>query len=182
MQEEFKNIKAVADFLIAQGWKITQRSVYNHAKAGLLGKKKNGVYTLRQVNTYCRDWLKTQDAHETEQDEDLNRKLKKNESDLKEEQAKLARLKREEAEGKLVKKDDVMLQLAARAAVFENGFKGFVRSEAGRIIKAMDGDPLKTADFIEIMYEGIDQELNSYARPVVFEVDFNEVEEDGIEE
>lgn len=168
--ESFKNLKAVADYVIAQGWQVTERTVYNHATAGLLGKKKNGVYSLRQVQNYCRDYLTPQDAYQNQQSDELNKIKLKTEIAYKQEQAKLIKLKREIEEGKYVLLSDWALQLAGRAAVFETGFKGSIRSSAGDIIKLVDGDPMKTGELISFVYSMIDQELNNFTRSMDFNV------------
>lgn len=181
---EFKNIRAVADYLITQGWKVSEKSVYNHAKAGMLGKKKNGVYTARQVQQYARDYLTTEDFHQTRHDDDLSRKKLLAEIQYKAEQGKLVRLKREVEEGKYVLRTEVERQLAGRAALFETGFKGKIRTGAGDLIKLVQGDPVKTPDLIYALYAYIDEELNRYARRVEFEITIHteEMEEDESEE
>lgn len=175
--ESFKNIKAVADFVIDQGWNVSKSSVYEHAKRGMLGKKKNGIYTLRQVQDYCRDYLTPQDAYQNQQSDELNKVKLKTEIAYKQEQAKLIKLKREIEEGKYVLLSDWALQLAGRAAVFETGFKGSIRSSAGDIIKLVDGDPMKTGELISFVYSIIDQELNNLTR----RMDFNVVISTGLD-
>jgi len=177
MPTEFKNLIEISKYLKDEGWAVSKSTVYDHAKAGYLGKKKNGVYTLRQIQDYCRNWLKTADAHQTIQDEDLAKKIRQAELDDKLESSKLKKIKREQIEGRLIPLDDVVMQLAGRAMVFETGLKGAVLAKAGDMVHLVKGDASLTGDLVTVFNELIDVELNTYAQKMVFDIAIKNLED-----
>lgn len=174
---EFKNLLEISKYLKDTGWAVSKSTVYDHAKAGYLGKKKNGVYTLRQVQDYCRDWLKTEGALQTIQDEDLAKKIRQAELEDKLEGAKLKKIKREQIEGKLIPLDEVVMQLAGRAMVFETGLKGAFLARSGDIIQLVDGDASRTGDLLMFLNDLLNAELNIYAQKMMFEIPIGSLEE-----
>jgi hypothetical protein len=174
--ESFKNIKAVAAYVIAQEYKIDQSSVYNHAKAGLLGKKKNGVYTLTQIQKYCRDYLVKKEAHQTVQQEGLARKKVETEISLQEVNYKLQEIKLAREEGRVIEKDIVYQQFAALTIGLENAVKGQATVEAEEAVQMIGDADNKPARFVEIFNDIMDRALNKMAKINNLEVIFGETE------
>jgi len=173
--ESFKNIKEVAAYLVRE-YQVTERSVYNHAKKGYLGKKKNGVYTLTQVNKYARDWLTQKDAYANTQEEELNRIRIKIDMALKQEQLKAIKFKNEVEQGKYIPREDWERQLAGRAIVLETGIKGAFTAQVGEVVETAGGQTENTGKVLTCLFEIFDDALNQFATPMEFEIEFGEEE------
>ncbi len=59
---EFKNAREVGEYLTANGWKVTPRTVHSHMKKGLLLAGAGGLYGFKAVNKYARLYLERKDT------------------------------------------------------------------------------------------------------------------------
>jgi hypothetical protein len=183
MPTEFKNAEEVVKYLNEQGWKVSLANFYNHRKEAKIqpdfGKR---GFTLKAVNRYAQDHLHLAATLQKSKNEDLAHKKRNLEIEKLEQDIKADKLNYDIKAGKHLPLDDIVLQLAGRAAIFESGMKNKVRSEIGQMIKMVNGDPAKTADLLDFIFENvIDSQLNEYARPMTFDVDFAFLNEDATE-
>lgn len=105
-KNEFRNLKEVAAFLRAEGWKISQSTVYEHGKHGMIRKDRTGVYLRSAVLRYAGAFLATQETGQKQELEDLQRRKVRIEIEQNEENLKLVRLKREREEGNQIPRHD----------------------------------------------------------------------------
>lgn len=105
-REAFKNLTEVARFLKGEGWKVSQSTIYKHAREGKIRAEGDGTYTHRAVMTYAKRFLMTRDTRKKIEDEEIQRKTAKKELELKEERLKQERIKRMREEGKVILRED----------------------------------------------------------------------------
>ena len=174
---EFKNLRAVARYLAEEGWQVTERTVYNHGKRGLIRPNKDtGIYEIKAVNRYAVTHLPLMETKEKLGAEDLSRKKTMAEVAKLTEQAKLAQIKRFAEEGKYIPREDLEMELAARAAILENSLKYMVQSKAAEWIEAVEGNTTLRAELIRVMNEDVDRMLNEFASTREFHVIFEKNE------
>jgi len=173
--EVFENLRQVYRYLKDE-WKVSERTIYNHQKEGKIRPDKDGKYPLKAVQKYARTWLKPKELALRVDDEELRRTREKLELALREEQVKIAKLKRQREEGLLIPRADFELELAARAGVLMAGFEAMINEKAGEIIELVEGNTEKLADLIRFLHDAYGELMNEYATTREFHVMFvNEV-------
>jgi hypothetical protein len=178
--QTFKNIREVAKHLAEQGYKETERTIYNRKVE--LGKKKDGVYTLIQVNRFARDWCTKKDAYDSKLDEDRSRDKSKAETRKLEAQASLAEFELNIKQGKYILREELYLEMASRAAVLQTFLKGMAQSRAGELVALVEGNERKTGELVRELTNEIDKALNEFARTREWTVLFQGTEETEFEE
>jgi hypothetical protein len=168
----FLNRTEVWQFLEKEGWKISKSTLYNHCNEGRLKLNRDGHYTLKAVNRYARTHLELKETGQKIGDEELQRKKTMAEVARITEQAKLAQIKRMAEEGRYIEREQVDLEMAARAATLEAGLKGMVQSRAGEWVALVEGEEKRAGDLVRDMMAVIDQTLNEFATVKEFEVIF----------
>jgi hypothetical protein len=169
--DTFFNTKQVYEFLADQGWKVSQRAVYNHVKDGKL-RKKDGVFTSQAVNKYAKTFLNRKDSgqmlseeHEQLQKQKLTHEVRRLKIQIERDEHKLG-----VEQGKYLPREDFELELAARASVFDAGFRYFFQSMAPEIIVLVGGNIKKIPEFIAAMNTKLDEQLNEYATTKEYQV------------
>jgi hypothetical protein len=169
---KFTSIAKVHKYLIDKGWQVSQRAVYNHFKEGKL-RKKQGAFSVQAVNLYARSFLIRKDSGQTAAEEErvplqqqkLSQEIKKLEIQNQREEFKF-----DVEKGKYLPKDDFELELAARASVFEAGFRYFFQSMSAEIITLVEGNMKKVPELIAMLNERLDEQLNEYASTKEYQV------------
>lgn len=162
----FDNLMDVATFLEADGWKISKTTLYEHKEAGKIRKGTNGKYSLTDVQEYSRQYLQRKDGSQVDdktnfQEQKLREEIRRISSD-----AAMRELKLQERRGELIPREEVEVELAARAGDLKTHLDASARSSAGRIIKLVGGDPQKSAELISFML-GINRKMmDNYSRPI----------------
>jgi len=161
---EFNNPKEVAEYLNGIGYKVSQRTVYRHAREKDLLKKNNaGIYTLKAVKDYAKAKLKKVGARQSEKDEGLQRQIMAVELESREADLQLKRLKLMKEQGLTMSREEHYQDLAGKIAVIEDGLKSRSRARAGERISLVKGDPKMTGELIKADYEIIDERMNELA-------------------
>ena len=167
----FANTKRVYEFLIAQGWKVSQRAVYNHVKDGKL-RKKDGIFTSRAVSKYAKTFLNRKDSgqtlpveHEQLQRDKLTQEIRRLTIQVERDEHKLG-----VEQGRYLPREDFELELAARASVFDAGFRYFFQSMAAEMITLVGGNMKKIPEFIAMLNTKLDEQLNEYATTKEYQV------------
>jgi hypothetical protein len=167
----FANTKQVHAFLVSQGWKVCQRAVYNHVSEGKL-RKKDGVFTLAAVGKYARTFLQRQDSgqtvpkeHEHLQQEKLALEVERLKIQIKKDAHRLG-----VEQGAYLPREDFELELAARASVFDAGFRYFFQASAAELIALVGGNNKKIPDFLAAVNTKLDMQLNEYASTKEYQV------------
>jgi hypothetical protein len=171
--EAFENLHAVVQYLQTSGYKIKKSAIYNHQTAGKIRPNKEGKYPLADVEKYAKTHLKLSDG--TPSGGKLLDKAQKDKLDV-ETREKLARARHWELrvgslEQKLIPRETVETDLAARASIFRTDGENFFRSQAPAIINIVDGDATKTPDLIDFCLNAFEHFLSRYLQEEEFKVD-----------
>lgn len=165
-------ILAVVDYLAAQGWRANKTTVYRHQQQGKLIPDKDGTYQLKDVDKYAKTWLKQQatgkkvnEAIDALQRRKIDLEIQNQEEDLK---RKKWNFEREQK--KYIKRDEVELELAARAGILDAGLKHMVKSHAAEWIRLAGGDMARVGELIALVGRQIDEHMNNYAAQMEFDV------------
>jgi phage terminase Nu1 subunit (DNA packaging protein) len=169
--QSFETVLDVYHYLKSAGFKVCRSSLYNHVGQGKL-RKKDGVFTLAAVGKYARTFLQRQDSGQLISDEleGLQRQKLEAEIRLKQAQADRAEFDQAIAVGQFIPRKDFELELAARAAVFDAGFRYFFQASAAELIALVQGDLKKIPEFIDALNDRLDVQLNEYASTKEYQV------------
>ncbi len=169
----FKDAKAALAYIQEQGRKLGQTKMYEDIKAGLLRKQPDGSFRLRDVTRYLQS-LPLSGTPDKVADKAADRQRKK-------EVAEIRRINavadREEfslavAKGKYIPKEQVYLELAARAVTLAASLKTAFEAKATDMVYMVGGDPKKVAMLVEHLEKTLDEALNEYSREMTIEVTF----------
>lgn len=174
MKTEFKNALEVAKYLEDEGWKVSKTALYTHRNKGMLKPNADGTYALKSVLKYARAHLQQKSMVQKTGDEQLQTKKALAEIVKITEMAKTVRFKREILEGKYVLREEVELEMAARAAALYDGLKGMVQANSKAWIATVKGRQKNTADLIRAVIGSVEDLFNDYAKPQEFEVEVGE--------
>jgi hypothetical protein len=175
--KRFSTQAMVLSYLKDQGFKIEKSTLSNHVRSGFL-KKKNGVFSQKDVDDYGRIHLQDSDSGEKESDKktrDLQAQKLKNEIALKKEQFLKAKMEREILEGKHVPRETIEIEQAAKAAVVDSGIVHTIRANSAAWIDLVGGDQAKERELIQSMIDAFRVLVNEYASAEVFTVKFEGV-------
>ena len=162
----FANIKAVAEYLKAEGWKIKKSSVYEHVKRKRLHPQKDGTYRKKDVDRYAGTYLRQlADGAKSlpVKFEKLQEKKLVAEADKLEAQARHWELRTKVASGQYVEKFEFERALAQRAALFKSDIEAFIRGTTPERVALVGGDPDKIPDLIEHDLDQFEKCLGRYA-------------------
>lgn len=164
-EQIFDSLMDVIAFLDAAGWKIGKSTAYEHKDEGKIRPGADGKYTLSVIQKYAQDHLQRKDGGSVTatnlQEEKLRGEIRRISSD-----AAMRELKYLEQKGILISKEDVEIELAARAGDLKTHLDASARSASTRIIKLVGGDVQKAPELISFML-GINRKvLDNYSRPI----------------
>jgi len=172
-QTSFKSRVGVLTWLQENGWQVSRSGFYKHFREGKLRPEQDGTFTLTAVEKYAKTFLKRASTGKKVRVaiDDLLRK--KAGLEVRSLEIKTAReeFKRGIEEGKYIPRDQLELELAARAAVLDAGLTHLFQSQAGALIEVASGDPRKTAEVVHRLIAEKDRFLNQYAAPIEFTVE-----------
>lgn len=174
-----ENIAAVLEYLMAGGWKITKTTLYRHQKEGRFLPRSDGSYLISAIDKYAGIHLK-KSATGKKVNEELDALLKKKaDQELKHLDLKYEREKfnYEKDQGLYIRREQVEIELAARAGVLVAGLRHWVQSKAADWIAAVSGDPKRVGELINIMNRDVDEHINHYASSKEYEVVIDAAEE-----
>jgi hypothetical protein len=172
VQNEFDNLRQVAAYLQEQEWKVSQSTVYKHAREGRLRPTADGTYPVRVVDKYATTHLVQKETGDKVKASALQEDKTRAEVEKLQEQALHAKIRRMALEGKYVLRDQVELELAGRAATLAAGLNFFAQARAGEIVDLVEGNPARTGDLVRELTAAFDEFLNEYATTKGFEVSF----------
>ncbi len=172
-QRVFRNrIEALAH-LQAQGYKIKKSKLYEDAKAGFLRMQKDGSVFERDLDRYVkRVGLEKPEELGAAAAADLQaRKLGLEIAKLEEEYRERKR-KNDVQEGRYMLREQVYMEIAGRAAVFEAGLKHAVDTRAAELLEAVAplADPHHRAAAVRRWFRDLlDAQLNEFANTRTFQ-------------
>lgn len=171
-EKTFRGIPAVVKYLHDQGWKISERTAYNHKDKGLLLPRKDGKYYQGDVDRYAAsgniqriDGTRNAGYPDSPSDEKQRAETRKALA-----QADHWELKTQIARGLYVPRDSFERELAQRAMIFKADAEAFCRTQAAVIIGLTGGDKEKAPDLIEYLLGSVAGWLSRYSSDREFTV------------
>ena len=179
-----ENIAAVLEYLKTAGWKVTRTSLYRHRSEGRFLPQNDGAYRQKDIDKYARTWLKQQSTGKRVSIKSDEMQRQKLEWELKNLQLDSERKKfqHEKEQGKFIPKEQMEIELAARAGILDAGLKHWIQSRAADWIRTVNGDTKKVGDMINMMNKDLDEHINSYASTREYEVIIDGENEGGDDE
>ena len=157
-EKTFSGIPAIVEYLHTQGWKVSQRTAYNHRDKQLLLPRKDGKFYQSDVDRYAASGVlsRIDGTKQEAPDVDLDRK-KKAEADSAVYDARIKKIKAEAIEGKYVDRDKLKDELSAQALAFRNSIQTYIHGQAEEIVSFVNGNTSKIPDLIEFMLVRADE-------------------------
>ncbi len=180
------NLKGVKDVLLYiqndLGRKVKQAKLYQDIKKGLLRRDKLGGFSRREVDKYATTLPMVETPeHVTRELWDAQRRKDEADIRIKEADARRKELAVSVAEGKLIERDIVDQELAARAVTLNAALKTAMEARALEFIQAVGGEPKLAHHFLGIADSVVDDCCNRYAQPMEIEVTLDASLEDDDE-
>lgn len=174
-KQSFASLKEVLAHLQEQGRKIGQSKLYADRAKGLLKAQADGSFRKRDVDRYAATLpMHALPEKETKAAQEYAARKAKAEAEKLEEQAKAERFKNEVRAGKYIPREDVEVELAARAGVLATGLRTSFETSLLDYIHMVDGNPRKASEMLSLFERQLDATLNEYARPMLYEVSLDE--------
>jgi hypothetical protein len=175
--EGFKSAESAATFLVQEGWKVSERTLYDHWKKGKIKSDfdKRG-FSKKNLLKYASNNLNLGQTLLKEKDEGMSRRKLAAEVEKIEEQAKREKISRLKDEGELIERPYVYQQFAALVVGLENAAKGQAMTEAEEAAEIIVEATNKPAKFVEIFNDILDRALNEMAKSTNMDVLFGEEE------
>ncbi len=165
-----KNRRAVLLHLQQSGYKVSRGKLYGDFEKGLIRMEKDGSVLEIEVRNYAVN-------HLVDENQDLQSLKNQKEVEKLDEQIAKLKFERKKEQGKYILKKDFEAELAARAAVFDSGFRHVFNMKARTWITLVGGKAEKAADFLEELNAMLDEQLTTYATLKVFQVMFSKGDE-----
>jgi hypothetical protein len=162
--QRFKNIREVATYLQAAGWKISERKAYDDKR--LIKCQRDGSYIARDVDEYADRYLQRLDGTDSE-DGLGTAKLQEEIAILKQKHEQIRRRNEIEA-GKWIRRSRVESMLAERAAFLCSDLDTFIHNFMPRLVEMCGGNSDAVSEMIAFASEEKEKWLDRYAQPVPF--------------
>lgn len=168
----FETIAGVLEYLQTSGWKIAPSSLYRDRGKGKIVPREDGKFLQKDVDKYARTFLKRKSTGKKANDQLDELQRKKLEIELKNLELDQARKKfqHEKDLDKHIPREQLDIELAARAGILDAGLKHWVQSRAAEWIRTVAGDPKKVGELINLMNKDLDEHINNYASTKEFQV------------
>jgi hypothetical protein len=179
MPDVFKSVGEVLRYLQEEKQREIRRTkLYDDIRKGLLRKEKR-TFRRADVDRYAASLslATTPDGREAEAADRLRRT---EEAEIRIREARAAREEKKNAivDGKYVLREDVDQQLAAKAAVLNQGLKSKIEAAALDIVTSVGGKPKRARTLVQEMDRLIDAACNEYSQPMEFEVTLYDYDDD----
>lgn len=167
--------------LQAMGYQVTQRTFYRHCKEGKCRRNGDGVYSRRLVKAYCDAEGLARTGADPEADDGGKVAAKQAEKINKENEKleytnKLLKLRYERSIGRVIERDGLYLELAARKVALDTGFSQRLSMEAPKLIASIGGDLNRQLEFEDLVKDLVwNPLLNDYSAIDEFEVLFEDL-------
>jgi hypothetical protein len=173
MEEVFKSQREIVRYLDRLGFKISKSKLSRDKGRGLIAVNDDGTISKGQIIAYS---ATLERKGEEEAPAELQAKKTAMEIDILELKAARYEFEMDRDMGRYVPRKDFEAELAARGAILESDFRNFFTAKAREMIAMVGGKVEKTADLLDLLNNGLDEQLNKYASQDVFQVMFDEEE------
>lgn len=168
-----KDYRAVLTYTEENGRKLGKTKMFEDIKKGRLKKQPDGTFKQRDVDRYMAS-LPMAGTPDAVAEKAADRQRRKEEADIRKAEAAAEREEFDLAvkKGKFVPREQVHLELAARAVTLASGLKTAFEAQHLDLVALVDGNPRKGAALVERLEAMLDEALNEYSREMEFEVTF----------
>lgn len=179
-ENKFQDVKAVLAYL-QETRQIKQAKLYKDMRAGHLRRQKDGTFKRSDVDRYAAT-IKAIALPEARADEisELAKKEQEERVLALQEKRKTVVFDRETKQGKYILRDDVAMELAARAMALSVGLRSSMQVGVYELVEAAGGNKNRANEFMRVIEAHLDAALNEFSRPVQFGVNIEQ--EDGQED
>lgn len=167
--------RAVLAHVEENGRKLGKTKMFEDIKKGRLKKQPDGTFKQRDVDRYMAS-LPMAGTPDAMAEKAADRQRRKEEADIRKAEAAAEREEFDLAvkKGRFVPREQVHLELAARAVTLASGLKTAFEAQHLDLVALVDGNPRKGAALVERLEAMLDEALNEYSREMEFEVTFTE--------
>ncbi len=168
-----KDYRAILTYTEENGRKRKKTKLFEDIKKGRLKKQPDGTFKQRDVDRYMAS-LPMAGTPDIVAEKAADRQRRKEEADIRKAEAAAEREEFDLAvkKGKFVPREQVHLELAARAVTLASGLKTTFEAQHLDLVALVDGNPKKGAALMERLEAMLDEALNEYSREMEFEVTF----------
>ncbi|WP_297849302.1 hypothetical protein [uncultured Desulfovibrio sp.] len=168
-----KDYRAVLTYTEENGRKLKKTKLFDDIRKGRLKKQPDGTFKQRDVDRYMAS-LPMAGTPDIVAEKAADRQRRKEEADIRKAEAAAEREEFDLAvkKGKFVPREQVHLELAARAVTLASGLKTTFEAQHLDLVALVDGNPKKGAALMERLEAMLDEALNEYSREMEFEVTF----------
>ena len=171
----FKDWRTALAYITESGRKLGKSKFFEDIKRGLLRRQADSSFRLRDLERYMAS-LPMAQASEAQTERAQDRQRRKEEAEIRKIEAAA---RREEFDlsvkmGRYIPREQVHLELAARAVTLSLGLKTALEAKSLDIISVIDGNPKKSLPLQELLEGILDEAFNSYSREMEFELEFVE--------
>ncbi|WP_300883001.1 hypothetical protein [uncultured Desulfovibrio sp.] len=168
-----KDYRAILTYTEENGRKLGKTKMFEDIKKGRLKKQPDGTFKQRDVDRYMAS-LPMAGTPDIVAEKAADRQRRKEEADIRKAEAAAEREEFDLAvkKGKFVPREQVHLELAARAVTLASGLKTTFEAQHLDLVALVDGNPKKGAALMERLEAMLDEALNEYSREMEFEVTF----------
>lgn len=170
-----KDYRAILTYTEENGRKLKKTKLFDDIRKGRLKKQPDGTFKQRDVDRYMAS-LPMAGTPDIVAEKAADRQRRKEEADIRKAEAAAEREEFDLAvkKGKFVPREQVHLELAARAVTLASGLKTTFEAQHLDLVALVDGNPKKGAALMERLEAMLDEALNEYSREMEFEVTFTE--------
>ncbi len=164
----FKSLLQVFQHLKSAGFKIGKSKLYEDAQKGAIRTNPDGSVLETEVRAYA-GTLGRVDGDIQDLNDVHNRKAAKD-VELADIKIQRAQLELDRELGRYIPRKDFEQELAARAMIFENGFRHLFATKAVEWIAMVGGNRSKLPDLMRTLNQALDTQLSTYSTTRTFQV------------
>jgi hypothetical protein len=178
-KKPFASLHETCLYLNAEGYKVSKSKIYRDADEGKITREPDGTVTAEAAQEYAKTHLVRSDAVHTKE-ELKNLQATKLKKAIRNQDIDYARKKfdLEKEQGRYIPKEEFEAEMAARAAILDSGFRNLFNSRVREWITLVEGNPDRQADFLDVLNRNLDEQLTTYATTKVFQVIFEDKDDD----
>ena len=179
-QQKIKTVPEVLAYVSEHGRKLGRAKLYKDIQEARLKRQPDGSFRQKDVDRYMLS-LATLGTPDGLTEKVADRQRRKEEADIRRAEAAAAKEEFDLAvkQGKFIPRGAVELEMAVRAIALRDGLKNALETYVLDIIEAVRGDAKCSTAFLERMSRIIDESLGEYARPMIIDVEFSDMEEES---
>jgi hypothetical protein len=173
----FPSLLDACEHLKKTGYRISKSKLYRDRDKNYFKVNADGTVPEAEIRAYAAEHLPKSRASLQDLD-DIHAVKTRREVERLEKQNEKLQFELDRERGRYIPRLDFESELAARAAVLESGFRNLFNVRVREWIALVNGKPDRSADFLSALNQGLDEQLNIYATTKVFQVIFEDRDDD----